>query len=118
MVQPSRVSPLVGTRVTPKEIYDTISMLGWPALFVVGQLRGLWFVKPHVDFILMKLEEVTEQLKAAVAHAERATDLAEQAHDIAQMAYEQGRASQALLEENNALLKRVLAKVDPAPVEG
>ena len=82
--------------MTFQELAEGISKLGWPALFVLGQMRGWWFVKPHIDFVLSKLQEVTQQLKEANDRADRAIAVAEGANRISQQAVD-------LVKEGNAV---------------
>lgn len=93
-----------------QQFYEGISRLGWPALFVFGQMRGFWYVKPHVDFILEKLREVTGQLKDANERADRALNVAEGANAIASQSME-------LVKEGNEVAKGTAETVRQLQVE-
>lgn len=91
------------------QVYDQVSRLGFPALFVVGQIRGWWFIKPYVDLLVTRIGEITSDLNAAREAGERATGIAEQSHLIAKQALEQSAKNHTLVVENNGLLAQVLA---------
>jgi hypothetical protein len=79
----------------PAAIFDIVSKLGFPMLFIVGQLREWWYVKPHVELLSARLKELAAQLESSEQDAVRATGVAEDAHEIARQALELSRGIEA-----------------------
>lgn len=80
-----------GSPLDPIAILEMASKVGFPLIFIVGQMREWWYVKPHVELLTGRLKDMAAQLETSQQHAERATDIAENAQDIARQALEMSR---------------------------
>lgn len=93
------------------KLYDSVSKLGFPILFVIGQLRGWWYVKPYVDMLISRISELIDELSLARLSAERATDLAESSNAIAKTSLEIAQENTRLLVESRDIAKETRLEI-------
>ena len=65
-----------------------LNQLGFPIIFIIGQIMGWWYMKPHVEMLLKHLDEAVKQVEAARATEERAVRLTEESHRLSKQALE------------------------------
>jgi hypothetical protein len=100
------------TGVDPAAIFDMVTKLGFPMLFVIGQMREWWYVKPHVELLTARLKELAAQLEHSEQDAARATGVAEEAHEIARQALELSRSIEAGMGRLEQVMLNVSAQLD------
>lgn len=101
-----------GNPFDPVAILEMASRVGFPLIFIVGQMREWWYVKPHVEMLTERLKEMATQLDTSEKHAERATDIAENAQDIARQALELSREIEDGIKRIDEQMTHVIALIE------
>lgn len=68
------------------ELFKFLGQYGFPILFIVGQLQGWWYMRPHVLLLEKRISELTAQMEQTSRNEARAVAIAEQANTIAEQA--------------------------------
>lgn len=80
--------------IDPAIVFDYLEKWGFPILFIVGQLLGWWYMKPHVELMAERVTEATSQVERSRANEERAIQIAQQSHDLARQTLEASKSIQ------------------------
>lgn len=85
-----------------EDLFKLASQLGFPLIFIIGQLREWWYIRPHVALMEQRMTEALAQVERARANEERAVKIAERSHQLAEQALTQSKAIELRLAELTA----------------
>lgn len=90
------------------KIYDSINRLGFPLFFIFGALRGWWYLKPHVDLLIERMQEMNRLCGNLETQSRTAMAIATESNALAQRAIEMAETNDRKLDEIQTALRILL----------
>jgi hypothetical protein len=90
------------------KVYEYVERIGFPAFFIFGALRGWWYLRPHVEMLISRIQELSEQAKHMDEATGQALVMVSRSNEIAIEAIALARQNQQTVEEIRTDLKILL----------